>query len=100
MIGPVDRAGMALALAAQTPVDLALVDRRLAGHRDGPAFAEALMTTWGARSILIDDGVAHDAPANETGPPAWLAQCDVAARVRAILAGLDPPRAEAEPAAA
>jgi hypothetical protein len=86
---------MALALAAQTPADLALVDRRLAGRRDGETFAQELYATWGARSLLVDAGLvdaANDENTDTTAErPDWLADCDVAARVRAALlqAGLD-----------
>lgn len=80
---------MALALAAQTPADLALVDRRLAGRRDGETFAQELYAIWGARSILVDAGLADAANDHEPDPaaerPDWLADCDVAARVRAAL---------------
>ncbi|WP_309091861.1 hypothetical protein [Phenylobacterium sp.] len=53
VIGPVDRAAHALAMAAQTPVDLALVTPKLAGCRDGEELARVLADTWGVRSVIV-----------------------------------------------
>ena len=55
VIGPVDRAAHALAMVAQTPVDLALVTPELAGHRDGPALARELADTWGVRALVVSE---------------------------------------------
>ena len=76
VVGPVDTARMALALAAQTPFSLAVVGSKLAGRRDGATLAKELMTTWGVRSIMVD-GEADDAD--------WSADCDLSAQVRKAL---------------
>jgi len=78
VIGPVDSARMALALAAQTPFTLAVVDSQLSGERDGRNLAEALMSTWGVRSVLMDD--------ESEGDEAWRADCALSNRVRRALA--------------
>jgi len=76
VVGPVDTARMALALAAQTPITLAVVGSKLAGRRDGPTLAQELMNTWGVRSVLVDG----------EADPDWSADCDLSAQVRAALA--------------
>lgn len=53
VIGPVETARQALALAAQTPADLAVVSARLAGLRDGEELARRLQDTWGIPSIVL-----------------------------------------------
>lgn len=89
VVGPVERANMALALAAQTPVDLAIADTRLGGRRDGATFARDLMSAWGAPTILVgEDLSAANQP--DTAADAWRACCAVSDRVRAILAGEEP----------
>ena len=55
VIGPARTAGVALTLAAQSPVALALVGERLAGRRDGPELARTLRNTWGVRSFILRD---------------------------------------------
>ena len=55
VVGPVDRASTALALAAQSPISIAVVGSRLAGRRGGAELASVLLSNWGASSILIDD---------------------------------------------
>jgi DNA-binding response OmpR family regulator len=55
VLGPVQTAKMALALAAIAPPALAVVGRRLGGRRDGAALAEALRETWGVPSVLVDE---------------------------------------------
>lgn len=54
VIGPVDRARVALSLAAQAPVDLALVGADLAGQRNGHELAETLRDTWGVPSVVLN----------------------------------------------
>ncbi|WP_374576225.1 hypothetical protein [Phenylobacterium sp.] len=76
VVGPVDSARMALALAAQTPLTLAVVGSKLTGRRDGPALARELMNTWGVPSVLVD---ADDEDAD------WRAADPVAARLRRAL---------------
>jgi DNA-binding response OmpR family regulator len=53
VVGPATTARVALALATQTPVSLALVGEKLAGVRDGRAVARALRRLWGVPSILV-----------------------------------------------
>jgi hypothetical protein len=57
VVGPAPTASLALAMAAQTPLDTAIVFRRLAGRRDGRRLARRLEETWGVRTMVID----HDA---------------------------------------
>ncbi|MFN3523687.1 MAG: hypothetical protein ACK4YQ_15675 [Phenylobacterium sp.] len=76
VVGPVDSARMALALAAQSPLTLAVVGSRLTGRRDGQTLARELMNTWGVPSVMVD---ADDEDAE------WRAQDPLAARVRRAL---------------
>jgi hypothetical protein len=78
VVGPVDSARMALALAAQTPLTLAVVGSQLSGRRDGPTLARELLDTWGVRSVLLDEEETH-AEAD------WRAADPIAARVRRAL---------------
>ena len=55
VLSPVRTAAMALAIAAQTPVGLALVGEKLGGVRDGRALARVLRETWGVRTRLLRD---------------------------------------------
>lgn len=82
IVGPVDRACTALALAAQTPFSIAVVGSALAGRRDGAELAVELMNTWGAASILIE---------GEAGARAWEASGDLAVRLRDVVASLKAP---------
>jgi hypothetical protein len=45
---------MALALAAQTSPDMAIVTHPLTGRRDAETLARELHETWGVRSLLLD----------------------------------------------
>lgn len=53
VLGPVDTASRALAIVAQTPMDLALVEPELAGRRDGFELARNLEETWGVRAVML-----------------------------------------------
>lgn len=79
VVGPVATASMALALAAQSPVTIAVVEAGLAGN--GQALARQLMDNWGVPSVLFDEpdeaGAAHD--------QSWRAEGDLASRVRRVL---------------
>lgn len=55
VVGPVSTAAMALALAAGTSFDIALIGARLAGRRSGAELATALNDTWGVRSLKLPD---------------------------------------------
>lgn len=80
VVGPIQTARMALAMAAQTGPTLALMAGQPTGERKAPQLAEALMSTWGVRSMLLDP---DDHAAQ--GAPAWLAQDHQVARVRRLL---------------
>lgn len=54
IIGPAAAAGPALVLAAQTSIDLALIEPELAGRRDGAELAQRLQDDWGVPSLLLD----------------------------------------------
>lgn len=63
VVGPVERAAQAILLAGQAPVSRAIVYGALAGRRDGRELADALRSTFGIATLLIDhalDGEAHD----------------------------------------
>ena len=53
VLGPVDTASLALALAAQSPADLAIVTTRLSGRRDGEELARRLGDTWGVPAVVL-----------------------------------------------
>ena len=53
VLGPVDTASRALAIAAQTPADIALIHPDLAGQRDGFELARRLEDTWGVRAVML-----------------------------------------------
>lgn len=53
VIGPARTAGVALALAAQSPISHAIISERLAGRRKGAELAKALRETWGVRSFML-----------------------------------------------
>lgn len=55
VIGPARTAGVALALAAQWPVNLALIGEQLAGRRHGAELARTLREIWGVRSLILRD---------------------------------------------
>ena len=53
VLGPVDNASRALAIAAQTPADYAFIHPKLAGKRDGFELARRLTDTWGVRAVML-----------------------------------------------
>lgn len=55
VVGPVDRTSTTLALAAQSPVNLAVAGSRLEGRRDGHELAGASDPCLRARAILAGD---------------------------------------------
>ena len=81
VVGPIQTAKMALALAAQTGPTLALLAGQPTGERKAPELAQALMSTWGVRSMLLDPDD-HDAH----GAADWCAPDHQVARVRMALA--------------
>lgn len=77
VVGPAARASLALALAAQTPIGLAILSANLTGSRTGGELAEELMSTWGAPSILLDE---------QPDDRVWQAHGALARRVQEIIA--------------
>lgn len=55
VIGPVQTARMALALAAQHGPEMALIGPELCGERDGAALAAALESRWGVPSRILEE---------------------------------------------
>jgi DNA-binding NarL/FixJ family response regulator len=83
VVGPVSRANMALALAAQTPPDLAIVAQPLTGRRDAEELARELHATWGVRSLVLGAALADGGA--EAGERPWLPGPDELTHLRAIL---------------
>lgn len=80
VVGPVSRANMALALAAQTSPDMAIVAHPLTGRRDAEDLARELHATWGVRSLVLDTA----APA--IGEQPWLPERETLDRLIDTLA--------------
>lgn len=78
VVGPVASAAMALALAAQSPLTMAVVEHDIAG--DGHDLARRLMDNWGVPSVVFDEPL--DPGAQDQ---AWRAGGEMAARVRRAL---------------
>lgn len=55
-VGIADRASVALALAAQIPADVAVVQAELSGRRSGRELAAELHGTWGLPTFVFDEG--------------------------------------------
>ncbi|WP_205854102.1 hypothetical protein [Phenylobacterium kunshanense] len=51
-----DRASVALAMAAQIPADIAIVNEDLGGVRSGRELADELRDTWGVPSLVVAGG--------------------------------------------
>lgn len=83
VVGPVTRANMALALAAQTSPDMAIVTHPLTGRRDAEELARELHETWGVRSLVLDE--AMPASAGPQGEQPWLPAPDEVSRLREML---------------
>lgn len=60
VVGPIHTARMALAMAAQTSPTLALLAGQPTGERKAAELAQAMMSTWGVRSMLLNP-TEHDA---------------------------------------
>lgn len=80
VIGPIQTARMALAMTAQTGATVALLAGEPLGERKTPQLAEALMETWGVRSMLVDE-TEHAA----LGDVTWRAPDAQAARIHGAL---------------
>jgi hypothetical protein len=52
IIGPVATASSALLLAAQTRLDLAVIEPQLASGGSGPALAKRLLDDWGVATLI------------------------------------------------
>lgn len=83
VVGPVTRANMALALAAQTSPDVAIVTHPLTGRRDAEELARELHDTWGVRSLVLDE--AMPANAGPQGEQPWLPAPDDVTQLRRML---------------
>jgi hypothetical protein len=86
VVGPIHTARMALALSAQTEATLALVVGEPTGERKTPQLAQALLETWGVRSMLLDE-TAHDALPDVS----WRAPQSQVARIRRALTRVSVP---------
>ncbi|MFZ5720413.1 MAG: hypothetical protein ACOY5Y_13235 [Pseudomonadota bacterium] len=83
VVGPVTRANMALALAAQTSPDVAIVTHPLTGRRDAEELARELHDTWGVRSLVLDE--AMPASTGPQGEQPWLPAPDEVSQLRRML---------------
>jgi hypothetical protein len=81
VLGPARTASMALAIAAQTPVSLAIVDQPPTGRRKIRELAHALMADWGVRTLLLND-LGDDRPS-----PECVANPKLAAKLKGLLNG-------------
>lgn len=82
VIGPASSARMALALAAQSPISMAVVTADLSDGRPGRDLARDLMSNWGVRSMVLEAGAE---------PPAeWTVATADAARLSRALVQADP----------
>lgn len=86
VVGPVTRANVALALAAQTSPDMAIVTHPLTGRRDAEELARELHHTWGVRSLVLDE--AMPASAGPQGEQPWLPAPDEVNRLREMLSNV------------
>lgn len=68
-IGPVDTAGLALTLAAQSGPRSAILAGETTGRRDAAALARELATVWGVDCYIVP---APDGPATDLGAGAVL----------------------------
>lgn len=82
VVGPVTRANMALALAAQSAPDMAIVTHPLTGRRDAEELARELHDTWGVRSLVLDEAMPGSQAAGEKP---WLPAADDLTRLRQVL---------------
>lgn len=80
VVGPVPRANLALALAAQTSPDIAIMAHPLTGRRDAEELARELHDIWGVRSLVLDTA----APAIGVQP--WLPEPETLDRLIDTLA--------------
>lgn len=80
VVGPVSNGDMALALAAQTSPNLAIVADDPTCSRDARGLARELHDTWGVRSLVLDS--ASRAP----GEDPWLPEAETLDRLIDTLA--------------
>ncbi|MDO9336677.1 MAG: hypothetical protein Q7T61_09780 [Caulobacter sp.] len=80
VVGPTPRAATALALTAQTQPTMALVAGDLTGERSASQLAENLMSTWGVRSAVWEDG-AIAAMSGDPAPP-WAVEGEQLEKLR------------------
>lgn len=70
VVGPVSDGDMALALAAQTSPNLAIVAHDPTCARDAEGLARELHDTWGVRSLVLDSAT------KAVGEQPWLPEAD------------------------
>ncbi len=80
VVGPVSDGDMALALAAQTSPNLAIVADAPTCDRDAAGLARELHDTWGVRSLVLDTA------APPVGEQPWLPEADELERLIDTLA--------------
>jgi hypothetical protein len=80
VVGPVSDGNMALALAAQTSPNLAIVADEPTCERDARGLARELHATWGIRSLVLTDDRAA------TGEQPWLPEAETLDRLIDTLA--------------
>lgn len=83
VVGPAPNAALALALAAQSPLTLALVATRPTGKRNAAELADELMRTWGVPSMIL---AAADGEGGGEGASSWRAPSERIAHIRDVLA--------------
>ena len=80
VVGPVSDGDVALALAAQTSPNLAIVADDPTCARDAEGLAKELHDTWGVRSLVLDDNP------RPTGEQPWLPEPETLDRLIDTLA--------------
>jgi hypothetical protein len=85
VIGPASRAGMALALAAQSAPTLALIAQSPTGRRNAEQLAVELFSTWGVRSLVLP--AAQSGASLDVEPAPWTPLDDHVTSLRAALDG-------------
>jgi hypothetical protein len=82
VVGPTSGSNVALALAAQTSPNLAIVADAPTDDRDAEALARELHETWGVRSVVLDDATPEGLP---VGEQPWLVDPEAFDHLRGLL---------------
>ena len=85
VVGPVQTAGVALAMAAQTMATVAVVARPPTGKRGARELAATLMRDWNIGSLILCDDDPEDDQAD------WLPHPDKVQGLRSAMRGLKAP---------